>query len=53
MALRWCAAGMTEAKSQFRRIKGHTHLPKLKLRLAEETSKNVSATDYTDSRTAA
>ena len=26
MALRWCAAGMVEAKKQFRRVNGHLHL---------------------------
>jgi hypothetical protein len=26
MALRWCAAGMIEAKKQFRRVNGHLHL---------------------------
>ena len=26
MALRWCAAGMLEAKKQFRRVNGHLHL---------------------------
>ena len=29
MALHWCAAGMTEARGQFRRVKGHLHLPEL------------------------
>jgi hypothetical protein len=29
MALRWCAAGMTQARRQFRRINGHTHLTTL------------------------
>ena len=29
MALRWCAAGMIEARGQFRRINGHLHLPTL------------------------
>ncbi len=27
MALRWCAAGMGEAKKQFRRVNGYLHLP--------------------------
>jgi len=27
MALRWCAAGMIEARGQFRRVNGHLHLP--------------------------
>jgi transposase-like protein len=52
MALRWCAAGMGEARKQFRRIKGHMYLPKLKLKLAEET-RNVSAGGYTETHTAA
>ena len=30
MALRWCAAGMTEAGKQFRRVNGHLHLPALR-----------------------
>jgi putative transposase len=30
MALRWCAAGMVEASSQFRRVNGHLHLPVLR-----------------------
>lgn len=33
MALRWCAAGMTEASKQFRRVNGHLHLPALKTAL--------------------
>ena len=30
MALRWCAAGMVEAGTQFRRVNGHLHLPALR-----------------------
>ena len=30
MALRWCAAGMIEAGTQFRRVNGHLHLPALR-----------------------
>jgi putative transposase len=30
MALRWCAAGMVEASTQFRRINGHLHLRSLR-----------------------
>jgi transposase-like protein len=30
MALRWCAAGMIEARGQFRRVNGHLHLPALR-----------------------
>ena len=29
MALRWAAAGMTAAESQFRRVKGYRQLPDL------------------------
>jgi hypothetical protein len=43
MALRWCAAGMIEAAGQFRRIKGHMHLPKLAAALERATTENVVA----------
>jgi putative transposase len=33
MALRWCAAGMVEARKQFRRVNGHLHLAKLRAAL--------------------
>ncbi|HZX99537.1 MAG TPA: IS256 family transposase [Dermatophilaceae bacterium] len=33
MALRWCAAGMIEARSQFRRVNAHLHLPALRAAL--------------------
>ena len=33
MALRWCAAGMLEAKKQFRRVNGHLHLRALRTAL--------------------
>jgi transposase-like protein len=33
MALRWCAAGMIEARGQFRRVNGHLHLPALRAAL--------------------
>ena len=33
MALRWCAAGMVEARKQFRRVNGHLHLRKLRAAL--------------------
>jgi putative transposase len=33
MALRWCAAGMVEARKQFRRIKGYRALPQLRTAL--------------------
>jgi len=44
-ALRWCAAGMIEARSQFRRVNGHLHLPGLRAALdayvAAETAGTV------------
>ena len=30
MVLRWCAAGMSEAARQFRRVKGYRQLPMLR-----------------------
>ena len=33
MALRWCAAGMIEARGQFRRVNGHLHLAALRTAL--------------------
>ena len=44
MALRWCAAGMVEARQQFRRVNGHLHLPTLRSALERETTKTVAAT---------
>ena len=42
MALRWCAAGMTEAAKQFRRVNGHLHLPALRAALNEHTEADVT-----------
>jgi len=33
MVVRWCAAGMLEAKKQFRRVNGYLHLPALRAAL--------------------
>ena len=33
MVLRWCAAGMVEAREQFRRVNGRMHLRKLRAAL--------------------
>jgi hypothetical protein len=41
IVLRWCAAGMVEAKKQFRRVNGHLHLKSLRAAL----DKHVAATD--------
>lgn len=50
MALRWCAAGMVEASSQFRRVNGHLHLPVLRAALerhvaAENVGNNCNTQD--------
>ena len=37
MALRWCAAGMSEAGKQFRRVNGHAHLPTLRAEFERES----------------
>jgi putative transposase len=42
MALRWCAAGMVEAGTQFRRVNGHLHLPKLRAALDAEIAGTVA-----------
>ena len=42
MALRWCAAGMLEAKRQFRRVNGYLHLRALRAAL----EKHVTAPNY-------
>jgi putative transposase len=42
MALRWCAAGMTEAAKQFRRVNGHLHLPKLRTALEHHFRETVT-----------
>jgi len=44
MALRWCAAGMAEARGQFRRVNGHLHLAKLAAELERVTAKTVGVT---------
>ena len=43
MALRWCAAGMVEAKKQFRRVNGHQHLATLKKALESQFQETVTA----------
>jgi hypothetical protein len=51
MALCWCAAGMTEAGNQFRRINGHLHLPALRKALEHHVAaETVSATRQNESR---
>ena len=41
MALRWCAAGMLEAEKQFRRVKGHRHLPELRRILEHQFAETI------------
>jgi transposase-like protein len=44
MALRWCAAGMIEARAQFRRVNGHLHLPALRIALNEHIAAQTVGT---------
>jgi transposase-like protein len=53
MALRWCAAGMTEAGKQFRRVNGHLHLPKLRAALDTCFTENVATTGQNQEQQAA
>jgi len=45
MALRWCAAGMVEASSQFRRVNGHLHLPALRTALERHVAARTGGAD--------
>jgi len=45
MAMRWCAAGMLEAKKQFRRVNGYLHLPALRTALERHVSGAVRSTE--------
>ena len=47
MALRWCAAGMLEAKKQFRRVNGHLHLKALRTALDAHVASDVTTPDPT------
>ena len=54
MALRWCAAGMVEARTQFRRINGHQHLRTLRAALERHVAaENVGPVDDNDTVIAA
>jgi putative transposase len=46
MALRWCAAGMLEARKQFRCVNGHLHLRELRAGLYTHTGINADQIDY-------
>ncbi|MCA1836842.1 MAG: IS256 family transposase [Actinobacteria bacterium] len=43
MALRWCAAGMVEAGTQFRRVNGHLHLRTLRTALQRQVAADNAA----------
>jgi len=45
MALRWCAAGMLEASSQFRRVNGHLHLAALRAALERHVAADTVGAD--------
>ena len=45
MALRWCAAGMVEATSQFRRVNGHLHLAALRASLERHVGAETVGAD--------
>jgi putative transposase len=46
MALRWCAAGMVEAKKQFRRVNGHLHLRSLRTALEQHVEETITPRRY-------
>lgn len=50
MALRWCGAGMLEAKKQFRRVNGHLHLRALRAALDEHVAKTVTPSRYSSKK---
>ena len=43
MALRWCAAGMVQAGTQFRRVNGHFHLRSLRTALQRQVAADNAA----------
>ena len=45
MAMRWCAAGMVEARKQFRRVNGHLHLPGLRTALERHVGAETVGAD--------
>jgi putative transposase len=53
MALRWCAAGMGEARKQFRRVNGFMHLPALRQTLDAYIAAGVTPVDYNEEEDAA
>jgi transposase-like protein len=53
MALRWCAAGMVEAKKQFRKVNGFLHLPALRKALDAYVAAGVTPAGYNEEEDAA
>jgi transposase-like protein len=54
MALRWCAAGMLQAGTQFRRVNGHLHLRALRTALERHVAAgNVGANKHNQTRNVA
>ena len=53
MALRWCAAGMNEARKQFRKVNGFLFLPALRIALVDYVERGVTTLDYKDEEGAA
>lgn len=53
MALRWCAAGMDEAKKQFRKMNGFFHLPALRKALDAYVAACIAPADYNEEEDAA
>jgi putative transposase len=47
MVLRWCAAGLLEAKKQFRRVNGHLHLRSRRAALEQHVKETVTPSRYT------
>jgi putative transposase len=50
MVLRWCAAGMLEAKKQFRRVNGHLHLKALRVALDEHVKNSNTPVRYSSEK---
>ena len=46
MVLRWCAAGMLEARKQFRRVNGHLHMKALRAALDEHFAASDTPARY-------
>lgn len=47
MVLRWCGAGLLEAKKQFRRVNGHMHMKALRAALDAHLARGVTPSRYT------